>query len=239
MRTLTYLYQQHHHLQRQVALTLSSIMAHDSHSSMKRRTRTGCIGCRLRRKKCTEEKPSCTGCLRNEILCIWPQTGDQKHAELLRRTYSWPYSQDHAGPGRDVRVLQSNARALDSTLTTYCPDVSWSPTLQSTQSRRLLHHFVSCTSKCLALGLDGEGVFLAEMIPLAMNSEVVLNSILACSGTHLSELSSTRIDSDTWTYYGQALQAQKFTMTRLARGDDKCLGAALVTAVVLCIMEVR
>ena len=209
------------------------------HRIMKQRVRTGCIGCRLRRKKCTEEKPSCTGCARNEILCVWPQTGDQKHAKLLRRTGSWPQLQDHDESGRDARVLQSNARDPVSTLTNLnCPEMFWGSRLQSTKSRRLLHHFISCTSKCLALGLDGEEVFLVEVMPLAMNSELVLNSILAWSGTHLSGLSGTHVDSDVLMHYGQALQGQKYTMTRLARGEDMNLVPALVTAVILSVMEV-
>lgn len=36
------------------------------------RTRTGCLPCRLRRKKCEEQKPICIGCERNHLLCSWP-----------------------------------------------------------------------------------------------------------------------------------------------------------------------
>lgn len=36
------------------------------------RTRAGCIGCKLRRKKCDERKPRCGGCERNFLLCTWP-----------------------------------------------------------------------------------------------------------------------------------------------------------------------
>lgn len=38
------------------------------------RTRTGCLPCRLRRKKCEEQKPICIGCQRNHLLCSWPAT---------------------------------------------------------------------------------------------------------------------------------------------------------------------
>ncbi|OAP64556.1 hypothetical protein AYL99_00528 [Fonsecaea erecta] len=36
------------------------------------RTRTGCLTCRRRRKKCNEEKPLCIGCSRNFLACLWP-----------------------------------------------------------------------------------------------------------------------------------------------------------------------
>ncbi|KAI1934676.1 hypothetical protein LOZ66_005836 [Ophidiomyces ophidiicola] len=36
------------------------------------RTRTGCLECRRRRKKCDETRPRCTGCARNRLACVWP-----------------------------------------------------------------------------------------------------------------------------------------------------------------------
>lgn len=42
----------------------------------KRRTKTGCMTCRLRKKKCDEEidpaTGKCTGCARNFLDCCWP-----------------------------------------------------------------------------------------------------------------------------------------------------------------------
>lgn len=38
-----------------------------------RRSRTGCLCCRLRHKKCDEIKPTCGGCCRNSLICSWPQ----------------------------------------------------------------------------------------------------------------------------------------------------------------------
>lgn len=36
------------------------------------RVRTGCLTCRVRKKKCDERKPVCTGCSRNHLTCHWP-----------------------------------------------------------------------------------------------------------------------------------------------------------------------
>lgn len=40
------------------------------------RVKTGCVRCRRRRKKCDESKPTCRGCARLGLSCIWllPQT---------------------------------------------------------------------------------------------------------------------------------------------------------------------
>lgn len=44
----------------------------------KRRSVTGCLSCRRRRKKCDEAKPTCRACIRNFLECIWPQIGSEK-----------------------------------------------------------------------------------------------------------------------------------------------------------------
>lgn len=36
------------------------------------RTRTGCLPCRRRKKKCDEAKPQCRACARNKLQCNWP-----------------------------------------------------------------------------------------------------------------------------------------------------------------------
>ncbi|KAH6616051.1 hypothetical protein B0J18DRAFT_459962 [Chaetomium sp. MPI-SDFR-AT-0129] len=40
------------------------------------RSKTGCLCCRLRRKKCTEEKPICTSCKKLGLPCSWPQPSE-------------------------------------------------------------------------------------------------------------------------------------------------------------------
>lgn len=49
-----------------------------------RRTKTGCLCCRKRRKKCDERYPNCQGCKRNRINCVWPVGRD----EILRAPLS-------------------------------------------------------------------------------------------------------------------------------------------------------
>ncbi|EGW32420.1 uncharacterized protein SPAPADRAFT_61489 [Spathaspora passalidarum NRRL Y-27907] len=44
-------------------------------SNIKRRTKTGCLTCRKRKKKCDEDKVNgkCQGCTRNFLECCWPE----------------------------------------------------------------------------------------------------------------------------------------------------------------------
>lgn len=85
--------------------------AHTSNPDLSRlrprrsRTRTGCLSCRQRRKKCDERKPRCVGCERNKLSCIWqaatksPRHDDQTKAVAI----------SHSN-GRDIpRPTQSRA----------------------------------------------------------------------------------------------------------------------------------
>lgn len=47
------------------------------------RTKTGCLCCRRRKKKCDELKPGCSGCLRNNLQCVYPHTDDKMAAYIL------------------------------------------------------------------------------------------------------------------------------------------------------------
>lgn len=50
------------------------------------RTKTGCLCCRRRKKKCDERKPACSGCLRNNLECVYPtEVALAKNASTSRR----------------------------------------------------------------------------------------------------------------------------------------------------------
>ncbi|ODA77347.1 hypothetical protein RJ55_06975 [Drechmeria coniospora] len=51
------------------------------------RSRTGCFTCRRRKKKCSEEKPICSGCRRNKLDCRWPAETSPTSQHL--RTKPW------------------------------------------------------------------------------------------------------------------------------------------------------
>ncbi|KAF2010900.1 hypothetical protein BU24DRAFT_454440 [Aaosphaeria arxii CBS 175.79] len=50
------------------------------------RARTGCLTCRGRKKKCGEEKPTCRGCIRNKLECVWPNciTGARRQSQATK-----------------------------------------------------------------------------------------------------------------------------------------------------------
>ncbi|KAF5861060.1 hypothetical protein ETB97_000749 [Aspergillus alliaceus] len=48
----------------------------------RKRTRTGCINCSRRRRKCDESKPTCTGCRRRGEKCQWRVLGSFREANI-------------------------------------------------------------------------------------------------------------------------------------------------------------
>lgn len=105
-------------------------------------------------------------------------------------------------------------------------------------SRRLFRHYLEKTNKVMAVCRATSNPFVAELIPMAMSSDLVLHGLLACSGIHHADLAGVAVDEATWYHYGQAIQAQKFGLTRLAQGQSDVVVPLLVTAVLLCVAEV-
>ncbi|CAI0646569.1 unnamed protein product [Colletotrichum noveboracense] len=224
-----------------------------------RRSATGCIGCRLRRKKCSEEKPHCSNCLRNAILCTWPEAGNEEHAQLLRRTNptrrrsrpsrsnraiagsrtEGPNLLASAGPKRDEG---NHERSLDGTLGTLRRSIgldllSARGPMRSQESRNLFHHYAYRTNKVMAICQGNRNPFLAELVPMAMSNDLILHALLALSGVHQADLAGLPVDQLTWVHYGQAIQGQKFGLTLMAQGDKEPLVPLLVTAIILCATE--
>ncbi|OOF98299.1 hypothetical protein ASPCADRAFT_164782 [Aspergillus carbonarius ITEM 5010] len=48
----------------------------------RKRTRTGCVNCSRRRRKCDEVKPTCTGCKRRGDKCQWRMVGSFREANI-------------------------------------------------------------------------------------------------------------------------------------------------------------
>lgn len=50
-----------------------------------KRVKSGCIGCRLSKKKCDEQKPICSLCAKKQLDCVWPEVPTQTVSQYLQR----------------------------------------------------------------------------------------------------------------------------------------------------------
>ncbi|KAJ5601871.1 hypothetical protein N7510_011405 [Penicillium lagena] len=132
----------------------------------KGRSKTGCITCRRRKKKCDETKPACLNCQKNAVVCegyppkeIW-KSGRQKQADA--RTSSL------AAVPRHLPLL------IDG--------------IETDIDRRFLDHFVYGFSRVLTLINDDSNPFKEILLPMATQHRGLMHSLMCLSGSHLSGL---------------------------------------------------
>ncbi|GLA57124.1 hypothetical protein AtubIFM54640_003249 [Aspergillus tubingensis] len=63
-------------------IELQTMPCADSRHLPRKRTRTGCVNCSRRRRKCDEAKPTCTGCKRRGDKCQWRMLGSFREANI-------------------------------------------------------------------------------------------------------------------------------------------------------------
>ncbi|EGE80495.1 OefC protein [Blastomyces dermatitidis ATCC 18188] len=131
----------------------------------KGRSKTGCITCRRRKKKCDETRPSCLNCQKNAVFCegypvkeIW-KSGKQKMEEEVRKNY-----------------LAAIPRGLPTLIDGIETDVD----------RRFLDHFVFDFSRVLTLINDDSNPFKEILLPMATQHRGLMHSLMCLSGSHLS-----------------------------------------------------
>lgn len=132
----------------------------------KGRSKTGCITCRRRKKKCDETKPACLNCQKNAVVCegyppkeIW-RSGKQKLEDAVRR-------------GSISIVLPRSLPLLIDGIETEI-------------DRRFLDHFVFDFSRVLTLINDDSNPFKEILLPMATQHRGLMHSLMCLSGSHLS-----------------------------------------------------
>ncbi|KAJ5130616.1 uncharacterized protein N7515_006655 [Penicillium bovifimosum] len=132
----------------------------------KGRSKTGCITCRRRKKKCDETKPACLNCQKNAVVCegyppkeIW-KSGRQRQADAR--------TQSLAAIPRSLPLL------IDG--------------IETDIDRRFLDHFVYGFSRVLTLINDDSNPFKEILLPMATQHRGLMHSLMCLSGSHLSGL---------------------------------------------------
>lgn len=141
------------------------------------RSLTGCLTCRRRKKKCNEKKPTCVGCARNSLQCVWPATNSRRKPQ---KSIPRAASQDHK-----VSSDPCDPSAQWSILT--CSFVS--PTRASTlteTSSLLFTHYITKTANALSTSSpDSNNPLVTFLVPLCCNDDLLMHSLLAISGAHM------------------------------------------------------
>ncbi|KAF2796783.1 hypothetical protein K505DRAFT_372935 [Melanomma pulvis-pyrius CBS 109.77] len=193
--------------------------AQTTRSSRTTRTRTGCLTCRLRRKKCTEQKPTCDGCLRNSLICTWPASLNANRIQPPSR------SQRTGVPEAQFPIAPRYSQPLAMPLL-----------LQNEMAQNLWHAFIDIVvPRCVCRPGCGNPT-LTYLLPFALQDNLVIEAVLAATAADISATSAWAKD---WsmTYHGIVLRNAKFRLTEVVRGDYSKLLGLLIATLLLCNME--
>ena len=215
------------------------------------RRRTGCLICRLRRKRCDEDKPVCQGCARNSLVCRWPS---QQHGKSLSNNISWrkrlhaATKQIHSelgNPPRDQQHLRLGSPSSGSIKRGQAcpfPQLLHGPSckpmlLQTDVGSQFFQHFLELVALRLSSRNDSENPWIALFVPLAMEDELVMSALLALGGANLCTYAGNAT-KQTYSYYAVALRSAKHRVTELVQGNYSHLLNTLITTIALYQFEV-
>ncbi|KAI8672233.1 Zn(2)-C6 fungal-type domain-containing protein [Fusarium sp. Ph1] len=129
----------------------------------KGRSKTGCITCRKRKKKCDEAKPRCMNCEKNAVVCegyhekqIWKSGKEKAEEERLRRES--------------------------------LPMITMQPIfhgVETAEDKIFWKHYITQLSNVLTVEGEAKNAFKDIILQLANKHQGLMHSILAVSGKHI------------------------------------------------------
>ncbi|RYP62344.1 hypothetical protein DL771_009783 [Monosporascus sp. 5C6A] len=146
----------------------------------KGRSKTGCITCRKRKKKCDEAKPRCMNCEKNAVVCegyhekqIW-KSGREKAEEGTRydSTFGFPCLT------RDLEQRMKQTRPL----------ISLRPIFQGVETPEdivFLDHYMNYVSGVLTVESEHKNAFKEMLLPMAVENGGLMHSILSLASRHI------------------------------------------------------
>ncbi|EEA25088.1 C6 finger domain protein, putative [Talaromyces marneffei ATCC 18224] len=207
------------------------------------RGRTGCLVCRLRRKKCDEDKPICRGCARNSLICRWPSPQNEKfHSDATSWRQTLPAVAEQPHSAREDWIPGSHTSNPTKRPPTYtvgrllCGLSSKPKLLQTEVGSHLFQHFLELVALKLSSRNDPENPWLNLFVPLAMADDLIMSTLLALGGASLCTYSRHAL-KQACTFYAVILRSMKHRMTELVQGNFSHLVNTLVTAIALSIFE--
>ncbi|PLB39024.1 Zn(II)2Cys6 transcription factor [Aspergillus candidus] len=171
------------------------------------RTKTGCLICRRRRKKCDESKPRCERCIKSGRQCHWPSAGQHLDKRHRFRSHESPHEPSRAG-----RFAYRDTAPCELPCTIPCHrQLSIARVFDSDSESRLLAHFVErlCPLLFLTTGHPAfQGDCISYGIELSIRFEAARTGVLACSALHLYSLTlDRRLKAVALNYYSATVSS--------------------------------
>ncbi|KAF2109666.1 hypothetical protein BDV96DRAFT_651644 [Lophiotrema nucula] len=157
-----------------------------STTRQKLRTKTGCLNCRNRRKKCDEKSPVCTRCALSGRECQWPTTAD-----LLDRRHAAHIEARHSPTADSSSFLRGEGTAPTSeplATISFTSDKAARHALSSHLEDTFSRHFVKDYSSLLLLPNchpDFYQGWINELQDLMVQENGLRYSVLANAASHM------------------------------------------------------
>ncbi|EXJ60026.1 hypothetical protein A1O7_04175 [Cladophialophora yegresii CBS 114405] len=192
------------------------------------RTKTGCLTCKNRRKKCDEERPACHRCRYSGYTCQWPTTDD-----LIDRRYSsHPARRKSTSPAPSTATAESNdtqqlsISRKDQYSDNSVTDATVSRSSEAAAHQLLCHdlesvlarHFVDRYYALLLLPSCHPEYYhgwINEIQELMLQHKCLRSSVLACAASHLHFVdASPQMQELSLTYYSAAIRGLSEVLAR-------------------------
>ncbi|KAF3908787.1 hypothetical protein ABW21_db0206124 [Orbilia brochopaga] len=180
----------------------------ESKAKTRNRSKTGCLTCRKRKKKCDEGKPDCNNCLKNQIVC-----------EGYSPKTFWK-------PGKDFNHrLPSFRPSLPALI----------EGVESHLDRKLLNHFVVTVSSVLSKFGDEKNPFKELLLPLAIDNSGLMHSMLCLAASHLARTDPS-VRNAQYQHKDVAIKILKQGINSLTHQEGSVIDDSTVaTTIVLCL----
>ncbi|KAF1968917.1 hypothetical protein BU23DRAFT_255576 [Bimuria novae-zelandiae CBS 107.79] len=192
------------------ALTMNNL----PHRPAKLRTKTGCLTCRNRRKKCDEKSPICGRCSQSNRACLWPTSADlvdRRYANHERSRYATsPKSGDQESSPEDTAVESSLVFRLSESVA----HGAMSHDLEGVVTRHFVNHYYDSLILPNSHPAFSNG-WMSEIQRLMGEWKSVRYSVLcnAASNLHFIE-SNSKMQELALTYYSKALRGLSDVLAR-------------------------
>ncbi|CAG8972589.1 hypothetical protein HYALB_00005358 [Hymenoscyphus albidus] len=150
----------------------------------KGRSKTGCITCRKRKKKCDEAKPGCMNCEKNSVQCegypaktIWKSGKEKAEEGMVMKTCTTKIEELTAST---ARLRRAGSYAL--------PKINLPPMINGVETegdRMFFQHYITRLSLIFTVEGEQNSAFKNVLLPIALQHTGLMHSILALSGRHI------------------------------------------------------
>ncbi|CAK7563564.1 MAG: hypothetical protein SEPTF4163_001433 [Sporothrix epigloea] len=129
----------------------------------KGRSKTGCITCRKRKKKCDEAKPRCMNCEKNAVVC-----------EGYQEKQLWKSGKEKA----EEEFLKNNSLSVFTMQPIFTG-------LEIAEDRVLWRHYNDRTSAVFTVEGEHNNAFRDMLVPIATSHRGMMHSVLSLASKHL------------------------------------------------------